>query len=327
MKTKPWLILSILASGALLALQTGAEEIVTVQADRVNVRGQPSLIGEVITQLKSGDSITILEEIKVAKPKPGEPTNWFRIQMPVNTPVWVFASYIDPTNKTVLPPKLNVRAGAGDNFSVVGQIVRGDVVKEIRLSENWMEIETPKSAYGFVASEFIAKAAVEAAKATAPPVVIDADKATEKPATVPIPEPIKPQEVTLPPEPVIADVVPTPPAEPKTPASQPKVVVSETVTMPPVIQPPSPQPEAVLSRRVVTREGVVRSSVSIQAPTYYELVSPETRKTINYLHSTSTNIVIKQYRSQSIVVTGEEFIDSRWLNTPVLEVETLEPAP
>src|SRR5262245_790992 len=42
----------------------------TVKQDRVNVRGQASMIGEVITQLKKGESITILDEV-TAKAKPG----------------------------------------------------------------------------------------------------------------------------------------------------------------------------------------------------------------------------------------------------------------
>ncbi len=82
-----------------------------VKHDAVNVRGQPSFIGEVITKLKKGESVTLLEEISLSKPKKNEPARWFRIAMPSNTPVWINASFIDPSTKTVVPKKLKVRAG------------------------------------------------------------------------------------------------------------------------------------------------------------------------------------------------------------------------
>ncbi len=87
------------------------------------------------------------------------------------------------------------------------------------------------------------------------------------------------------------------------------------------------KPEEALSRRVVRREGLVRSTVSIQAPTYYELLNPDNRKTINYLHTQGMGVNLKDYRGRRIVVTGEEAIDPRWPKTPVIEVETLELIP
>ncbi len=87
-------------------------------------------------------------------------------------------------------------------------------------------------------------------------------------------------------------------------------------------------PPDELVRRVVRREGLVRSTVSIQAPTYYELLNPENRKTINYLHTDNLHdIDLKDYRGRRIVVTGEEAIDPRWPKTPVIEVEKLELIP
>lgn len=82
--------------------------------------------------------------------------------------------------------------------------------------------------------------------------------------------------------------------------------------------------EQAASRRIVRREGLVRSTVSIQAPTYYELLSPANRKTINYLHTDKLGLDLKDYRGKRIVVTGEEAIDPRWPRTPVIEVDTLE---
>lgn len=98
------------------------------------------------------------------------------------------------------------------------------------------------------------------------------------------------------------------------PAQRPATLVTEAKTEQP-------------RRRIVRREGLVRSTISIQAPTYYELLSPANRKTINYLHTESLGIDLKDYRGRKIVVSGEEGIDPRWPRTPVIEVETLELIP
>jgi hypothetical protein len=95
----------------------------------------------------------------------------------------------------------------------------------------------------------------------------------------------------------------------------------------PAVRVPPNEPLTDPSRRVVRREGLVRSTVSIQAPTYFELLSPENRKTINYLHADKVDINLKDYRGRKVVVTGEEAIDPRWPKTPLIEVETLELIP
>jgi hypothetical protein len=45
---------------------------------------------------------------------------------------------------------------------------------------------------------------------------------------------------------------------------------------------------------------------------------------IDYLHSSSTNVSLKNFFGKHIIVTGEELLDERWPNTPVIAVDTLE---
>ena len=71
----------------------------------------------------------------------------------------------------------------------------------------------------------------------------------------------------------------------------------------------------------------MRPTLSIQAPTWYELVHPQTKKTIDYLHEEKLGIKLKQFKGQKVIVSGEEAIDPRWPNTPILEIETLDIAP
>ncbi|HUD82913.1 MAG TPA: hypothetical protein VMQ67_05400, partial [Candidatus Saccharimonadales bacterium] len=78
-----------------------------------------------------------------------------------------------------------------------------------------------------------------------------------------------------------------------------------------------------LPPRIVTHEGFVRSSVSLVAPTYYELFDPVTLNAIDYLHSTTTNLILSRYEGFQIIVTGEEGMDSRWKDSPVLTVQRI----
>src|ERR1041385_6342774 len=150
------------AAIGLLVLTVRTEETAVVKKDRVRVRGQAALSSEVITQLKKGEIVTVLEEVAPRKPKRGEPARWAKIQLPPNTPVWVFAPYIETANNTVNIKRLNLRAGPGENFSVIGRIERGTPVKEIRTDGNWMEIEAPPTAYAFVSADLLDRQAAPA---------------------------------------------------------------------------------------------------------------------------------------------------------------------
>jgi len=282
-----------------------AEQAAVVKKDRVNVRAQATPRSEVITQLKKGETVMVLEEITLKKRKRGEPASWARIQLPSNTPVWVYAPYIETTNHTVNIKRLNLRAGPGENFSVIGRLDRGTQVKEIRTDGQWLEIEAPPNAYAFVAADLLEKTGAPAPAATDIAANANTNAAVAQPAATV--ENVKPETAPA----VALEPAPTP--------------------APPVPQPapPShPEPaETQLPKRVVSREGTVVVSRSIQAPTSYALESRESRRTVNYLHSESDDINLKKFAGKKVIVTGEELIDQRWVNTPIIEVESIQVLP
>lgn len=268
MKTKHWQAAVVVALAAFAVARATAEEMATLKGDRVNVRGEASVNSEVITQLRAGEKVTVLEEITVEKPKPGEPAKWARILLPSNTPVWVHTMFLDPQTKSVKVNRLNVRAGPGENYSVVGRLEKGATVKEIRSVDQWMEIEPPPNTHAFVAAEFLEKAAMTAVTESpakpAEPAVAET-KPAEKPAkkagktkpTTPAkaPEPITTVEtvkVEPPPAPVV-DSVPSavtmsaPPVRPAAPVKTPEVEAPTAVAKapamvapPPPVEPPPP---------------------------------------------------------------------------------------
>jgi hypothetical protein len=77
----------------------------------------------------------------------------------------------------------------------------------------------------------------------------------------------------------------------------------------------------------VSREGIVKRSVSIQAPTWFVLESPQTGRTINYLYTPTTNVALRGFFGQRVIVTGEEGLDERWPHTPVINVDSIEVVP
>jgi len=76
--------------------------------------------------------------------------------------------------------------------------------------------------------------------------------------------------------------------------------------------------------RIVSREGVVARSWNIQTPSDWALQDADSGRVINYLWTSSTNIPWATLKGRSVIVTGEEALDVRWPNTPVLKIETLK---
>ena len=99
------------------------------------------------------------------------------------------------------------------------------------------------------------------------------------------------------------------------PTPTPAVAPAEMPTEPAVVEPPPP--------RIVQREGIVRGMTSIQAPSKFVLVSPENGRDIDYLYTSSKQLDLRRYKGLRIIVTGEEGLDERWGNTPVLTIQKI----
>jgi len=304
MKTSQRRARALSVAVGLVVLSARAEEAAVVKKDRVNVRGQASTRSEVITQLKKGETVTVLEEITPKNRKRGEQAKWAKIQLPPNTTVWVYAPYIETTNHTVNIKRLNLRAGPGENYSVIGRLDRGTEVKEIRTDGNWMEIEAPTSAYAFVAAEMLEKSTAAPAQT----------ELAANPKAAPAPPPLTVENVKPQPTP--------------TPAVEPAPARPTPLPVAPAPQPtPAPPADTTPPKRIVNREGTVIVSRSVQAPTKYALESRESRRTINYLHSESEEINLKKFAGKKVIVAGEELIDQRWTSTPIIEVESVQVTP
>src|ERR1022692_546271 len=282
-----------------------------VVATHVNVRTRAGLSGEVLTKLTNGEPVTVIEEIKLKHSGPEEPSAWAKIALPASAHAWIKSSYIDATNKTVIPKKLNLRGGPSENYGVLGQVKRGDSVTEIETKGEWTQITPPAGAFAFVAAQYLSQesTAIAAANSTGP------STTAEMPAT----------PATVPETAAIAATTTETPAMTASTNKTSEIIsnelaaaMSSTVSLapPPVELPPPP--------RIVQREGIVRGNTSIQSPTKFELINPENRQLINYLYTTSTNLDLNRYKGLHIIVTGEEGMDERWRYTPVITIQRIQ---
>jgi hypothetical protein len=76
----------------------------------------------------------------------------------------------------------------------------------------------------------------------------------------------------------------------------------------------------------VQREGIVRGTLSIQAPTAFELRATDTGRRLNYLLPASRDIDLRPFRGERVRVAGEEYIEERWA-TPLIRVDEIILAP
>ncbi len=287
----------------------------TVVANHVNVRAQGKLKSEVIGRLNKGDQVTVAEEVVHNNSGANEPSAWAKILLPTNTHAYVSTSFIDPSNQTVRPKRLNVRSGPGENYTILVRLDHGAPVKPIGTKGDWTEIEAPTNAFAFVASQYLKQ---------------------EAPGTTPTPAPTEPTPTptTVAAAPTIAPApteTPTPAPTTTTPPTETPAVTNAATEIPSVTnataettEPPTPATEEPPPKRIVQREGMVRATFSIQAPTKFQLYSPDNGRTIDYLYTSSPNLDLRRYKGLRIVVTGEEALEERWGNVPVITIQKIQ---
>src|SRR5208283_1031173 len=198
--------------------------------------------------------------------------------------------------------KLNLRAGPGENYSVLGTIEHGTVVTESDRRGSWIQIEPPTNAYAYVAAMYLKQEASGSIAANPAP-------STE---TEPTPAPTPVAET----QPIMTEPTNTLSTGTETNSTD---LATAGITAAPSEGNTNPPPP-----RMVAHEGVVGSSGSVIAPTAYVLYDPATRKEINFLYTTSTNLNVGRYYGMRIIVTGEEAMAERWPDTPVLTIHRIE---
>ena len=277
-----------------------------VSADRVNVRARASLLGERVTQLRKGDKVSVLAKVSVAPPRKNEPADWLRIVMPAAGQTWVYLGFVEEGKVTV--SKLNVRAGGGERFSIVGRLAKGDAVKEKRTAGDWIEIEHPEGAHAYIAAKFIdIGEVVEEAKPEETPEAKPTDVSeTEEPTEI---AEAKPTETTPETKPVAEEVTETKELK----ATKPETAdVTEAKgeterTTEPAGLPEPPEPEVVVVVEAGGTEASDTQKLPMGNPEDAEAAKPETVPDV-----TDTKLPVPPPR----IVTREGKIKRRFFRSP-----------
>jgi uncharacterized protein YgiM (DUF1202 family) len=123
-----------------------------ITGGKVNVRAGANLNFEIIGRLERGDRVIVL----------GAENGWYRIEMPAAASVYVNAAYLKkegegiPGTYLVTGNKVNVRAGPGLNFNVLGQVGDGDRITVTGIeSGEWYRIRPPEGCSSWVYRDFV----------------------------------------------------------------------------------------------------------------------------------------------------------------------------
>ncbi len=190
-----WLFICTLSSGAVQYLE--------VKGDRVNLRAAAKADAEVVGQVCSTDTLILQGDI-------AEP--WVKVTPPDSVDFWIYANLVKDGKVTV--NNAQVRAGAGLNFNVVGQLQKGDTVSQRGKIGDWLKIAPfPTSAV------WVTNAYVSLKEAPKP-------QLTESLPAVPPPQSIEPIVTRVPLKPLEPSPATTAKAEPviETPPSQPPAI-------------------------------------------------------------------------------------------------------
>ena len=132
-----------------------------VKADYLNVRKSRSTRSSVIGVLKGGSTVNLLE-------KNG---SWYKVKVGGKTG-WISASYVKATAKssstskttssssnlgkcTVTANYLNVRSGAGKNYSLVCVLTKGKSVTALVKKDSWVKVKLSNNKTGWVMGTYV----------------------------------------------------------------------------------------------------------------------------------------------------------------------------
>jgi len=271
-----------------------------VKASKVNLRARPAMSSEVVTQAELDERLRVVSERE----------NWIEVAAPDRSEAWVHGDFVRDGASTT--DDLNVRAGAGINYSVIGMFARGQPVAVRGQFGDWLKV-APSTCTVWINRNMV-------------DLVVPQKLAESAPA--PVLEILSPAPALLPPAaaaPQPADASPAPP---------PPAPAAASAEPPPVIQPsldlmaPAP-PDLKLvplegQGRVVQREGELKQAPFVFGrPSKFRLCRREGTQfaTICYVRGNTGQLTSLLH--ERLIIRGREY----WvqgMKHPVVVLERIE---
>ena len=156
---------SLLLSSAIVAIgatDAYASQTGTVTASTLNIRSGAGTSYSVITKAHKGESVDILDTSN----------GWYKVKLSNGKIGWASSDYITRVSNSnsnlqngtsisgygkVTASTLNVRSGAGTNYSVVTKVYKGDKVNLLESSNGWYKVKLSNGKVGWASSDYITK--------------------------------------------------------------------------------------------------------------------------------------------------------------------------
>lgn len=140
-------VFPIKSYGATLTSQAG---VVSVSSGRLNVRKSASTGSTVLTSLSNGSYITLISLSG----------SWYYVEYADGKYGYCHKNYIKPDSGktatvTTNSTSLNVRSGAGTNYSIKDSVSKGDIVIILSSSNSWSKILYDGVKTGYVSSQYL----------------------------------------------------------------------------------------------------------------------------------------------------------------------------
>ena len=136
-----------------------------VSSQALNIRAGQNMNFEKLCRLSRGSEVVVV----------GKSYDWYKISLPAAAKSYVSQDYIqlmndnrDPSTGPALSAaevfrtgvvtanRVNIRGGAGSNFTALGQLKKGDRIKVLEKSDGWYRIQPVEGTYGWVSKQFLA---------------------------------------------------------------------------------------------------------------------------------------------------------------------------
>lgn len=155
-----FLFVPIKSSAATPNSQAG---VVSITSGRLNVRSSASTTSTVITSLAKDSYVTLIS-------KNGD---WWRVEYADNVYGYCHANYIRTVTGSTAAVKLssgslNVRSGAGTNYSKIANLYNGEVVIVLSASNGWSKILFNGTKTGYVSSQYLSNGGYYAVSISVP---------------------------------------------------------------------------------------------------------------------------------------------------------------
>lgn len=119
-----------------------------INDDSVNIRSGAGINFEILRKMDKDELILVLESN----------LDWYKIKLPRNSKAYIYNKFIKMSDNTygyINSDSVNIRAGKGTNFNVIGQLNKNDLVEVIEQDNEWSQIFSDTNCFAWAHKDFV----------------------------------------------------------------------------------------------------------------------------------------------------------------------------